>query len=452
MDAAKDGDRKSRQMLRVDTERARRIVITGLGIVCPLGQTPEDVWEALDHPPQVQPTGAALFRGKIDEFGELRPDVRKRLRKSLKLMNRETQLGVAAGQQAIRSSGWSSFDPQRFGVCFGADNVSVMPGDFASAVRACSDDAGELQMDRWGEEGLLEVAPLWLLKCLPNMPACHLAIINDLQGPNNTLTQRDVAFGLALAEACRNIRSGVADAMLVGATGTTRNTFNLMHARLEREVANDAAERNAGQFVDSSRHPMPAEGAAALLIEDYDIARRRGAKIWGEILGYASAAFLGDDGAESCGLALSRAIQQTLHFAQLSKESIGHVHTCGLGSDNLNRAERLALEEIFGSSCRSLPKVSTKRRLGHTGAAAGAIEVITSLLSLNQGRLVSGSVDEPSSRGAANEDTRTVDQPAGRSFLSLSLFGRGLGNCIAIGALHKPEAQEEKAECSAVPS
>jgi hypothetical protein len=99
-----------------------------------------------------------------------------------------------------------------------------MAEDFQAGVQACSDDNG-FDSDRWGQDGIPEVAPLWLLKCLPNMPACHLAILNDLRGPGNTITQRDVAANMAIAEACRIIRDGDADAMVVGATGTHVDVF-----------------------------------------------------------------------------------------------------------------------------------------------------------------------------------------------------------------------------------
>ena len=93
-------------------------------------------------------------------------------------------------------------------------------------VQACTDGSGGFDSERWGQDGIPEVAPLWLLKCLPNMPACHLAILNDLRGPGNTITQRDVSANMAIAEACRIIKDGDAEAMLVGATGTTLSSLD----------------------------------------------------------------------------------------------------------------------------------------------------------------------------------------------------------------------------------
>ena len=292
----------------------RRVAITGLGIVCSAGRTVDQVWETLTAPGSRQDTatdadfvrescGEADFSGHIDDFGELPPEKRKLIRKSLKVMNRETQLGVAAGQQALDESGAvQEYDCDRFGICFGAGNVSVMPDDFIRAIQACSED-GHYDADRWGQDGIDEMAPLWLLKCLPNMPACHLAIINGLQGPTNTITQRDVSGGLALAEACRGIRVGVTDAAVVGATGTTLKAFNLIHAQLDREVRSE--DDTCRPFDRYRSGPTPGEGAGAVVLEELESAVRRGAHIYGEIVATTSASATGRLGTGNCRKAAS---------------------------------------------------------------------------------------------------------------------------------------------------
>ncbi|MCA9069231.1 MAG: beta-ketoacyl-[acyl-carrier-protein] synthase family protein, partial [Planctomycetaceae bacterium] len=276
-----------------------RIVVTGLGIVSPLGASTAEIWQGLNELEPVnsapESIGRATFDGKITDFGDLPKQVSRSIRKSLKVMNRETQLGVAAGQKALADGDLSDFpDPERFGVVFGADNVSVTPEDFASGVAACTDSDGQFHPEDWGDLGIEEVAPLWLLKCLPNMPACHLAIINDLRGPNNTITQRDVGANLAIAEACRIIKDGDADAMLVGATGTLFPAFNRLHAELEEELSHGSAPICRPFDVDRIG-PAPGEGAAAFVLETLTSAQARRAKIYGEILGYASASLPGCD-------------------------------------------------------------------------------------------------------------------------------------------------------------
>ena len=141
-----------------DADVHRRILITGIGIVSTVGRTVAGLWESLtslDDPESIDRNvaprhngmqqGVADFTGRIDDFCELPAVTRKAIQKSLKLMNRETQMGVAAGQQALQDSGLlQNYDPERIGVCFGAENFPVMPEDFQAGVQACSDDSGNL--------------------------------------------------------------------------------------------------------------------------------------------------------------------------------------------------------------------------------------------------------------------------------------------------------------------
>lgn len=431
---------------------AARIVITGAGIVSPLGRTPEQVWRTLrDHTlrsggPTVEPSDwearrrVADFTGEIDDFGELPPATHKALRKSLRQMTRETQLGLAAGQQALMQSQLlTEYDPDRVGICFGADNVSMMPADFETAVKHCVDDDGQLDLSRWGTEGLSEMAPLWLLRCLPNMPACYLAILNDFRGPNNTITQRDVAFGLAIAEGTRHIRSGEVDAVLVGATGTTLCPINLLHARLEREVADEDDRQHQAS--------LPSEGAGAIVLESLQSARRRGVPILGEVLSSSFASFVGGDGAFSCGRALATAMRQSLTRACLHPTDIGHIHASGVGMEEVDRVERQAIEEVLGGAGAHIPVIDTKRFHGHAGAGAAAIELVASLHALSCGDVVPGGCgnpvpsDSPETGKPTHAEAgwvRVITPPArppGSTFLSLSLFGRGLGCCVAVGSV-----------------
>ena len=431
-----------------DRNNARtRIVITGLGAVCSVGRTTDQLWQSLTQKRSRHNTsgtdaqesgdtttpGIADFAGKITDFGDL-PDARRKfIRKSLKLMNRETQMGVAAGQQALSDSGaHEHYDPDQFGVCFGADNVSIMPDDFQRGIQACTSKDGSFEMNRWGAKGIDEVAPLWILKCLPNMPACHLAIINDLRGPSNTITQRDVSANLAIAAACRSIRAGDANAVLVGATGTTLTAFNHIHARMEDEV----------QEIDSICRPFdrrrkgsaPGEGAGAIVLEELQSAIQRNAHIYGEVLGTASASFVGADGRANCKKALTVSIRHALNRAGRTAAEIGHIHAHGLGTWQSDAAEAQAISDVFGDQNAQIPVVAAKSHLANTAAAAGMLELITSLLALESGQLfpvLNYEFPDPACPVFPVVDCNT---PAGQSFLNLNVFGRGLASCAAVGA------------------
>ena len=165
---------------------------------------------------------ARSFTGQIDDFGPLDKQAKRSIKKGLKLMCREIQMGVAASQLALHHSGLSEghLDPVRTGTMFGCDHIVTEPFEFVEPMKKCINDENQFEFEEWAELGLPNVEPLWLLKYLPNMPASHVAIYNDLRGPSNSITLREASANLALGEATTTIRRGAADAMITGATGS----------------------------------------------------------------------------------------------------------------------------------------------------------------------------------------------------------------------------------------
>jgi 3-oxoacyl-[acyl-carrier-protein] synthase II len=281
----------------------RRVVITGLGVICPLGNTKEALWQALlagrsgvtalaglPSGPLVAPLAgvAADFTGSIDDFGSLEGDLKKSIRKGLKLMCRESQMGVAAAQRALADAQLAQgvYDPERAGVVYGADYMLSDPEEFNAAYAACLAGGRPFEFSRWAGEGLPKMSPLWLLKYLPNMPASHIAIYNDLRGPNNSLTLREAAANLAVGEAYRVIVRGHAEVMIAGATGTRIHPMKALHASQQEELANGEVEpTRASRPFDLDRSGMVlGEGAGAVVIEELEFARGRGATIYAEVV------------------------------------------------------------------------------------------------------------------------------------------------------------------------
>ncbi|MEO1994676.1 MAG: beta-ketoacyl synthase N-terminal-like domain-containing protein, partial [Planctomycetaceae bacterium] len=234
---------------------SRRVVVTGLGVISPIGISTETLWSSLEQrqsgiarseelPWGVVAGEVSDFQGKIGDFGDLEAGLKKTIRKALKLMNRETLMALASAQQALADSGLvvSEADPERIGVCFGTGNVGLMPQDFVAGVDACVSQDDVFQLERWGQHGIPQVEPLWLLKCLPNMPSCHIAICNGFRGPNNSITQRDAAANLAVAESCDLIADGEADVVITGGTGTMLVPMNLVHTVMEHTVASTSGD------------------------------------------------------------------------------------------------------------------------------------------------------------------------------------------------------------------
>lgn len=427
-------------MLRIN--QGHRVVVTGLGVVSPIGSTHQRFWDALNSSDEQNATGqAADFSGHISEFATPSADSKKALRKALKLMNRETLMGVSAGLEAWADSrlGDSELDPGRLGVCFGAGNVGIMPQDFQPAVAACSNAEEQFEFERWGGDGIGEIAPLWLLKCLPNMPSCYLAIVQQLLGPNNTITQREAAANMAVAEAAAWILQGDADAVLVGGTGDTLASMNRVHAQLEQEIAVGSASQPVvcRPFDHRRNGSPPAEGAAALVLERADSALQRGATIYGEIRGVGvscvAESTVGPHTVGRCDVSAANAIRLAVKRAGLDPQHVGHVHAHGLATIQSDAAEARAISSVFGAAPRRrVPVVAAKSHTGNASAGSGAMELVASLLAQHHGRLFpTRNADQPDPE-CRLEVVQDRGVAAGDSFVSLSMLRRGLASCVAV--------------------
>src|SRR3954454_24160037 len=306
---------------------SRRVVITGLGLISPLGNTPSALWDALvagrsgvgttsimpaDRQPLKYAAEAREFTGEIEDFGPLEKERKKAIKKGLKVMCRETRMAVAAAQLALGDAGFAEqpADPEMSGVVLGSDYMLTMPEDYSEGIRKCAGE-GEFQYGRWGTEGLGDMAPLWMLKYLPNMPASHIAIYNDLRGPNNSLTMREAAGNLAIGEAFRTIQRGHANMMVAGATGTRILPMQAIHAlQTEQMAVENCDPTKASKPFDKARTGMVAgEGGALIVLEEYEPAKARGAPICAELLGFGSANVADGQLRGRCDVPLERAMK-----------------------------------------------------------------------------------------------------------------------------------------------
>lgn len=430
----------------------RRVVITGMGIVSPLGLLPAEVWQGLSAgrsavgPIGLFPTAglplhhaaeARAFTGDIDDFGHLEGDVKKAIRKGLKVMCRESQMGVAAAQRALHDCGLTAAArvPERVGCVFGSDYMLTLPEDFTAGVSACRTAAGDFDYQRWATDGMPLLNPLWLLKYLPNMPASHIAIYNDLRGPSNSLTVREASGHLAVAEAMMTIRRGAADIMLAGATGTRVHPMKTVHALQSEQVAlgTDDPAGWSRPFDRHRRGMVLGEGAAVLVLEEMEHALRRGATIHGEVLGAASR-----HAADRMNLGLRRralflAMRRAVDMAALPGGRPGHIHAFGLGTVGADRDEAGALSDLFGADLARIPTLAAKANVGNMGAGSGLAECIASLQALAHDSLfplLNHTVADPE---CPIRPARGGDR-AGRSFLSSSVTPQGQAGSVVIGA------------------
>jgi 3-oxoacyl-[acyl-carrier-protein] synthase II len=428
---------------------SRRVVITGIGLVSPLGNTPQKLWEALSSgtsgvrplasiPGEVFSTryGAEArdFTGSIEDFGPLDKSMSRTIKKNLKVMCREMQTGIAAAQLALADSKLplGSVNLDRVGCVYGSDYMLTTPEEFTAAIRNCVDEQGQFSFANWGDKGLGAVEPLWLLKYLPNLPASHIAIFNDLRGPNNSLTMRESSSNLALAEAYCTIARGHADAILTGATGTKVHPARTIHVVTQEEVAvHDGDPAKLSRPFDRHRAgTVLGEGAAAMMLEEIEYAQARGAQILGEVVGFGSSAVSDIRGIGQYKTAFKNVLNQALRASHLKPEEVGHLNAHGLSTRRCDAEEAQAIAEVFDG--RRPPVVAAKSYFGNLGAAGGLVELIASLLALNHNRLFRTlNYETPDPECPVNVVARDDVSP-GDSFIKLSITPQGQASAVTV--------------------
>ncbi len=215
-----------------------RVVISGIGVVSPIGIGIDSFWRNISSGvsgiDRLQSIPTENLPSKLAaEVKDFNPDEHLYNKKFLKVMSRDIQLGVSAASDAVKNAGIKrgTVDPERFGVSFGAGHIPTTPDELVEAVNRCAAD-DSFEITRWGEDVLGQITPLWMLRQLPNMPACHISIEHNAQGPNNTITSQDSSALLALAEAMRWIKRGAVDCMVVGACTSNINPVDLSRKNL----------------------------------------------------------------------------------------------------------------------------------------------------------------------------------------------------------------------------
>ena len=273
-------------------------------------------------------------------------------------MSRDIQLGVVAASLAMRDTALTAgaVDPDRLGVSFGAGRISTTPEELVDAAAACTDESNAFDFARWGQAAMGEICPLWLLRQLPNMPACHVSIEFDARGPNNTITCRESSALLALAEAVGVIRRGAADCMIVGASSSNIHPVDIAKLSLFDGLSRAEDPEGACRPFDFDRDgTIVGEGGAAFVVERYNHAVRRGAKIYAEVLGVAA----GCDGTGfsngAGGTGLVRAVQSAMRQAGMRPSELGHINAHGKSTQRDDLVEARALHRAFDSDVETIP-------------------------------------------------------------------------------------------------
>ncbi len=374
----------------------RRVVVTGIGVVSPNGIGRHAFSEAIVE----GRSGVRVIEGfdtsglNIKVAGEVRGfDVTPYLgesKKNLKIMSRAVQFALGAGAMAVEDSGLeaSKLDPGRFGVCMGTGITPMDVSELIGPISKAIGHDGGFEVGRFVKARAESMFPLWLLRHLPNMAAAHLSILHQAMGPNNTIVTACAAGTQAVGEAFRLIRRGDADVMLAG--GCDSRLDPLLMAAYEAMKAVSMSSRPASEVsrpFDGERDGfVMGEGAAVLILESLQRARRRRARIYAEVVGYGSsfdAYGITRPEPEGKGAALS--MRAALREARLDPDAIDYINAHGTSTRLNDQMETVAVKKVFGHRAGLIPMSSQKSMVGHLIGASGALEAAATALSLERG-------------------------------------------------------------------
>jgi 3-oxoacyl-[acyl-carrier-protein] synthase II len=416
---------------------SREVVITGLGVVSPIGIGHEAFWQALeagtsgvDWMPETR--GADLpfrYAARIKDFDA---KLYVQPRKTIKVMCPEIQTAFAAAGMAMQHAKLVSgiVPPERIGVVLGSEMLFGELEELGDCYRHCVGE-GEMKLEKWGDYAFKDLYPLWMLKYLPNMAACHISIAHDARGPNNSIVEGGVSSLLAVSEAASVIERGQADVMLAGGSGSA-TSFSCMPFRGWEPLAKWRGEPVAACRPFDARRSgiVPGEGAGVLLLEAREVAEARGANILARIAGYSSR-FEAPPGPwqPRSGRAIRQSIEAALQSAGLQPADIGHVNAHGESSIAEDRAEAQAICAVLGD----VPVTALKSYFGDCAAGSGAIELIGSVLALVHGRVPPTlNYDEPDPECPVNVVTGNPLSLAKRTAIALNQSLTGQAAAVVV--------------------
>jgi 3-oxoacyl-[acyl-carrier-protein] synthase II len=267
--------------------------------------------------------------------------------------------------------------------------------ELTAALHTARNGDGRFDVQARGRTGMSNLTPLWLLKYLPNMLACHVTIIHGCKGPSNTITCSEASSGLSIGESMRVIERGDADACLSGGAEYKHNHMGMVRQTYARRLAPTEAGEDAGAVVKpfdrEARGTLLGEGGGIIVVEAEESARERGARVYALISGFGSTQSFCPDtvGVEvdPTGEGMADAMQVALESAGLGAEAIDVIVPMGMGATHVDEAEANAMRKVFGDRASSLPVITTTPNVGLCCAGNGAIQTIVASQALREQRL-----------------------------------------------------------------
>ncbi|MFP1807996.1 beta-ketoacyl-ACP synthase II [Lonsdalea quercina] len=399
----------------------RRVVVTGLGMLSPVGNTVESTWKALlAGQSGIKPIDhfdtsayATRFAGLVDNFNCEEFISRKDARK----MDAFIQYGVVAGIQAMKDSGLEVTEANagRIGAAIGSGigGLGLIEENHAALVRG----------------GPRKISPFFVPSTIVNMVAGHLSIMFGLQGPSISIATACTSGVHNIGHAARIIAYGDADAMLAGGAEKASSPlgvggFGAARALSTRNDDPQAASRPWDKDRDGF---VLGDGAGIMVLEEYEHAKRRGAKIYAEITGFGmSSDAYHMTSPPSDGAGAAQAMVNAFRDANITAEHVGYINAHGTSTPVGDKAETQAVKSVFGESASRVMVSSTKSMTGHLLGAAGAVESIMCVLALrDQAIPPTINLDNPDEGCDLDFVPHEARQVSGMEYVLCNSFGFG---------------------------
>jgi len=376
-----------------------RVVITGMGIVCPLGRDVESLWQAMMAGKSGMAkttifdasTFPSTFSAEVKDYNPAEHIKNPQLHKDA---NRGSGFVIGAAAQACRQAGidvetdkpTDGINRSRLGIYLGAGEGSVDNDVFFEAiVKGWDNNSSEMDWGKWSLSAFGRMDPMRELEQEPNMPAAHIAMLTGARGPTRSCLTACAASTQAVGEAMMLIRRGDADVIIAGGAHSMIHPLGLtgFNRLTALSTRNDSPETASRPFSASRDGFILGEGAAIVILESLESAKKRGVEILAEVIGYGSSsdAFRVTDMHEE-GRGAIQAMNAALADAGISYKDIDYINTHGTSTMENDSIETKAIKAVFKEKAKNTPASSVKSMLGHLIGAAGAAELITCVLAI----------------------------------------------------------------------
>jgi 3-oxoacyl-[acyl-carrier-protein] synthase II len=393
----------------------RSVVISGIGPVSGLGLGIDPTWEgvlagrsAIGRIQAFDPSGFGCQVGAEVESFKINKFVPKSHRKATKVMARDIQLAVVAADYAARDAQLltqgtdpdggkngdfkPTYDPARVGCHIGAGLIAADLDELTGALIEARKDDGSFDIHKWGSEGMQHLTPLWLLKYLPNMLACHVTIIHDNQGPSNTITCGEASAMLSIGESLRVIQRGKADLCFCGGAESKMNPMVYYRQQLTGRLTtagNDDPENAVRPYDQSAAGTVAGDGGGIVMLEALETYQERGGETaYAQVVGFGASQSVNREAKnmepDPQGKAVVTSVNAALKESGIEADQIDMVVGFGCGLASWDQAEANGLKTVLGERLKEVPVLALRAMVGNCGAGGGGLDIAIAAKALRE--------------------------------------------------------------------